>query len=67
MVPDYTMIAEVSLHAAGFQSAHMLATKLVSCMKVGAWRMWANACLRQFTANARQVDCCTRVRGRQGP
>lgn len=36
MVPDYTMITEVSLHAAGFQSAHMLATKLVSCMKVGA-------------------------------
>ena len=37
MVPDYTMIAEVSLYAAGFQSAQLLAVKLVSCLKVGTW------------------------------
>ena len=37
MVPDYTLIAEVSLYAAGFQSAAILATKLVSCLKVGGW------------------------------
>ncbi|GIL68853.1 hypothetical protein Vafri_22075 [Volvox africanus] len=41
MVPDYTMIAEVSLYAAGFQSAQMLATKLVSCLKIAADRLSA--------------------------
>ena len=34
MVPDYRLIAEVSLYANGFQSAAALATNLVSVLKV---------------------------------
>lgn len=36
MVPDYKMIAQVSLYANGYLSAASLATNLVSCLKVGA-------------------------------
>ena len=35
MVPDNTMIAEVSLYAAGFRTASTVAVKLVTCLKVG--------------------------------
>ena len=34
MVPDYRLIAEVSLYANGFRSAASLATNLVSVLKV---------------------------------
>lgn len=34
MVPDYRLIAEVSLYANGFRSAAALATNLVSVLKV---------------------------------
>ncbi|MEW5300897.1 MAG: hypothetical protein WDW36_003791 [Sanguina aurantia] len=39
MVPDYKLIAEVSLYAAGFQTAASLATKLVSCLTVAHHRL----------------------------
>jgi dynein heavy chain len=34
MIPDYRLIAEVQLYAAGFQTAGALAAHLVSVLKV---------------------------------
>lgn len=42
MVPDYRLIAEVQLYAAGFQSAASLAAHLVSVLKVRTWVMHKN-------------------------
>jgi hypothetical protein len=39
MVPDYRLIAEVSLYANGFQNAALLAINLVSVLKVCDWHL----------------------------
>ncbi|KAJ1631442.1 hydrolytic ATP binding site of dynein motor region D1-domain-containing protein [Pavlovales sp. CCMP2436] len=34
MVPDYALIAEISLHAGGFHEARTCAAKLVGCLQL---------------------------------
>ncbi len=38
MVPDYRLIAEVSLYANGFRTASSLAVNLVSVLKIASHR-----------------------------
>jgi hypothetical protein len=40
MIPDYRLIAEVQLYAAGFQTAGALAAHLVSVLKVPWGSVW---------------------------
>lgn len=47
MIPDYRLIAEVQLYAAGFQTAGALAAHLVSVLKVSQARLACGSAARQ--------------------